>query len=95
MRVVALMHRLDALKLHVLTFLLQKFNEKKLAPAICIKYKKINVNKASVSYNRNISHSQFFILLSRLSLHVQKITGDRQYRNSSYKKLAFHCTDQG
>jgi len=93
--VVALTYRLEALELPVLTFLLHKFSEEKLAPAICIKYKQIHSNKGNVSYNRNISHSQFFILLSRLSPYVQKIAGDRQYRNYSNKKLAFHCTDQG
>lgn len=82
-------------KFPVLTFLLHKFSENKLAPAIYIKYKQIDFNKGSVSYNRNISHSQLFILLSRLSPYVQKMTWDRQYRNSSNKKLAFHCTDQG
>jgi len=89
------MYRLEALTLPVLTFLLHKFSEKKLDPAICIKYKQIHFNNGSVSYDRNMSHSQFFILLSRLSPYVQKITGDRQYRNSSNKKLAFHYRDQG
>lgn len=66
-RVVVLMYRLEAWKLPVLTLLIHKFSEQKLAPAICIKFKQINFNKWSISYNRKISRSQFFILLSRFN----------------------------
>lgn len=70
----ALIYRLEALILPVLTFLLHKFSEKKLDPAICTQYKQIHFNKGSVSYDRNMSHSFSFFCQGYLRMY-RKLLG--------------------